>query len=193
MNERESRTHAVRRSASAIAITALRTPVGALWIALRDGAACAIGFDEQWPLLMRALDRRFGAVTMQDAQPSDAIARLAAYFDGDVAAIEGVRVDMGGTPFQRAVWAALRAIPVGSTMSYAELARTIGAPRAIRAVGRANALNPVSLVVPCHRVIATSGELRGYAGGLPRKSWLLEHERRYAARGSSIPSVIAHA
>jgi methylated-DNA-[protein]-cysteine S-methyltransferase len=91
-----------------------------------------------------------------------------------------------GTPFQREVWGALATIPFGETCSYTELARAIGRPRAVRAVGAANANNPLLIVVPCHRVLASTGELTGYAGGLPRKAWLLAHERarRVAAQAA---------
>ena len=158
------------------------TPVGALTVALRDGAACAIGFDEQWPALLAVIERRFARVARLrwcEAPHRDACSRIVRYFDGDLAALDGVRVDADGTPFQRAVWSELRAIAPGATLSYAALARAVGAPRAIRAIGRANAQNPVSLVVPCHRVIASDGTLRGYAGGLARKAWLLDHERAH--------------
>ena len=80
------------------------------------------------------------------------------------------------TPFQRSVWRALRKIKSGKTISYAELARRIGKPKAVRAAGLANGQNPISIVVPCHRVIGSNGTLTGYGGGLPRKKWLLEHE-----------------
>lgn len=82
-----------------------------------------------------------------------------------------------GTPFQARVWAALRGIPYGETISYAELARRVAAPRAVRAVGGANGRNPLSIVVPCHRVVATGGALGGFGGGVERKAWLLDHER----------------
>jgi methylated-DNA-[protein]-cysteine S-methyltransferase len=84
---------------------------------------------------------------------------------------------MGGTPFQRQVWQELEKIPYGVTISYGELARRIGNPAAVRAVGLANGRNPVSIVVPCHRVIGANGTLTGYGGGLERKRWLLELER----------------
>lgn len=171
----------------------IRTPIGALTIALRDGAACAIGFEEQWPGLLRMLERRFASARFCEAPRRDALTRIEAYFEGDVAAIEQVRVDAGGTPFQRAVWSELRAIASGATLSYAALARAIGVARAVRAVGRANALNPVSLVVPCHRVIASDGSLRGYAGGLARKAWLLDHERRHARRDAAQPPISSFA
>jgi methylated-DNA-[protein]-cysteine S-methyltransferase len=101
---------------------------------------------------------------------------LTRYFAGETAAIDGVAVEMNGTPFQKTVWAALRRIPCGTTISYADLARRIGEPSAVRAVGTANGANPVALIVPCHRVIGSNGSLTGYGGGLDRKQWLLTHE-----------------
>jgi len=103
--------------------------------------------------------------------------RIARYFRGDLDAIAGIpTAPPAGTAFQRRVWRALTRIPVGSTISYAELARRIDAPRAVRAVGSANGANPIGLVVPCHRVIAADGTLGGYGGGLEMKTWLLRHE-----------------
>jgi methylated-DNA-[protein]-cysteine S-methyltransferase len=91
-------------------------------------------------------------------------------------AIDSISVDTGGTPFQRQVWAALRSIPAGGTVTYADLARTLGRPSAARAVGAINGRNPVAIVVPCHRLIGRHASLTGYAGGLWRKRWLLSHE-----------------
>jgi methylated-DNA-[protein]-cysteine S-methyltransferase len=105
--------------------------------------------------------------------------RLAAYFAGDLFAVDAIETRTGGTPFQRAVWSALRPIPPGTTVSYGELARAIGRPAASRAVGAANGANPIAIVVPCHRVIGANRTLTGYGGGLARKAWLLEHERRH--------------
>jgi methylated-DNA-[protein]-cysteine S-methyltransferase len=85
-----------------------------------------------------------------------------------------------GTPFQLEVWGALLTIPYGETTSYAEIARRIRRPRAVRAVGAANGANPLAIIVPCHRVIGSNGDLVGYGGGLPIKRWLLAHERRHA-------------
>ncbi len=108
---------------------------------------------------------------------ADILARLAAYFRGDLQALDGIPVDPdGGTPFQREVWLTLRAIPAGATWSYGELAGRIGRPSAIRAVGAANGANPIPIVLPCHRVIGANGSLVGYGGGLDRKRWLLAHE-----------------
>jgi methylated-DNA-[protein]-cysteine S-methyltransferase len=102
-------------------------------------------------------------------------AQLAEYFAGRRQRFE-LPLAPHGTPFQRTVWQALAALPFGATVSYAELARRLGRPGAARAVGLANAKNPISIVLPCHRVIAASGALTGYAGGLPAKAWLLRHE-----------------
>lgn len=106
---------------------------------------------------------------------------MKAYFAGDLAALDRLEVAPEGTAFQQQVWAALRKIPVGATTSYAQIARAIGRPTAVRAVGAANGRNPIALVVPCHRVIASDGTLCGYAGGLWRKQWLLQHERALLA------------
>jgi O-6-methylguanine DNA methyltransferase len=103
---------------------------------------------------------------------------LEAYFAGARDPFRGLVLETSGSAFQRAVWAALRAIPSGTTTSYSALARALGRPNACRAVGLANGQNPIAIVVPCHRVIGANGRLTGYAGGLERKQWLLEHEQR---------------
>jgi methylated-DNA-[protein]-cysteine S-methyltransferase len=107
--------------------------------------------------------------------------RIEAYLAGDLAAIDDIPVDTGGTDFQQRVWTALRRIPAGTTVTYATLARRIGHPTAIRAVGAANGQNPIAIVIPCHRMIGHDASLTGYAGGLWRKRWLLNHERLRAA------------
>ena len=104
------------------------------------------------------------------------VTRLERYFAGDLGALASVRVDPGGTVFQRRVWSALRQLPPGRTASYGDLARAVGAAGAARAVGAANGSNPVAIVIPCHRVIGADGGLTGYAGGVERKQWLLRHE-----------------
>jgi methylated-DNA-[protein]-cysteine S-methyltransferase len=101
---------------------------------------------------------------------------LEAYFDGDPADFSALALDPRGTPFQLRVWQELRRIPWGQAISYKELARRIGNPKASRAVGQANGRNPIPLIIPCHRVIAADGGLGGYSSGLERKSWLLRHE-----------------
>jgi methylated-DNA-[protein]-cysteine S-methyltransferase len=122
-------------------------------------------------------------VLARRTNPAGLTDAIAAYFAGDLAAIDGLPVETRGTPFQRAVWSGLRAIPCGTTVSYSELARRIGRPAAVRAVGLANGANPVGVVVPCHRVIGKGGTLVGYGGGLERKRWLLAHERAQTQDG----------
>jgi methylated-DNA-[protein]-cysteine S-methyltransferase len=108
--------------------------------------------------------------------PSGVAGILRRYFAGDLDALEEVAVEMNGTGFQKRVWQALRAVKAGRTSSYAALAKRIGTPAAVRAVGAANGANPVAVIVPCHRIIGTDGSLTGYGGGLRRKEWLLRHE-----------------
>jgi methylated-DNA-[protein]-cysteine S-methyltransferase len=107
----------------------------------------------------------------------DVVAQLEAYFAGELTDFD-VPLDMVGTEFQRRVWDGLRQIPYGETWSYSQLAGKIGNPKACRAVGLANGRNPVAVIVPCHRVIGADGTLTGFGGGLDRKAWLLDHERR---------------
>ncbi|GIW42681.1 MAG: methylated-DNA--protein-cysteine methyltransferase [Candidatus Binatia bacterium] len=111
-----------------------------------------------------------------------------AYFRGDLAAFDHLPLDPGGTVFLRKAWLLMRSIPAGSTLSYGELARELGLPRGARAVGLAARKNPLVLAVPCHRVVATDGSLGGYAAGLWRKKWLLEHERRCSGQTTREPS-----
>jgi len=104
---------------------------------------------------------------------------LRAYFDGASADIGGIPLDMRGAPFELRVWRALRTIPPGQTTSYGAIAKAVGSPDAARAVGAANGANPIAIIVPCHRVIGASGSLTGYGGGLDKKTWLINHERRW--------------
>lgn len=117
---------------------------------------------------------------VDSAQASDAARAMQAYFGGDLDAIHGLDIGLGGTNFQRQIWLLLQAIPAGQTVTYRELAARAGRPDAARAVGAANGANPLAIVVPCHRVVGSDRSLTGYAGGLARKQWLLEHERKIA-------------
>ena len=127
-----------------------------------------------------AFRRRFpGVALIEKPDPFGHSTTLRAYFAGDMGALDRIPVVFGGTPFQNKVWKALRKIPTGRTMSYGALAKKIGKPNAMRAVGMANGSNPIGVVVPCHRVIGSNGSLTGFGGGLPRKKWLLEHEARH--------------
>lgn len=148
---------------------------------------CALSFADYQPSQVRWLERRFGAITFQPApNPIGIITALTAYFDGDLTAFDRIELDAGGTPFRARVWSELRKVPAGRTVSYGELAMKIGSPGAVRAVGAANGGNPISIVVPCHRVIGSDGRLVGYGGGLDRKRWLLRHEGAFTSEASSV-------
>ena len=137
----------------------------------------ALDFADFEARMRTLLARHYGAVTLTDGPlPGSIAAALDAYFAGDLRALDAVPVATGGSDFQRAVWAALRAIPAGTTTGYGALAAALGRPGAARAVGLANGANPIGIVVPCHRVIGADGRLTGYAGGIARKQWLLKHE-----------------
>ncbi|MGA7629731.1 MAG: methylated-DNA--[protein]-cysteine S-methyltransferase [Terriglobales bacterium] len=163
-------------------VNRIDTPIGKLLVVSdRDGNLRAVDWTD-YEARMRQLfrlhygDHGFQVKPKQNSNDlTDAIKR---YFAGEVEVIDALPVETGGTPFQRQVWRALRKIPYGMTVSYAQLAERIGRPTAVRAVGLANGSNPVGVVVPCHRVIGSNGSLTGYGGGVERKRWLLEHEQR---------------
>jgi len=157
------------------------SPIGSLTLATSGRRLYALDFSERWPRQVPRLERLGALHFREGADPCGVIARLRAYFAGDVTALADIEVDTGGTAFQRWVWMALRTIAPGKTLAYAGLARQIGAPAAVRAVGAANGANPIAIVIPCHRVIGADGTLVGYAGGLDRKRWLLAHERACTA------------
>jgi methylated-DNA-[protein]-cysteine S-methyltransferase len=158
----------------------LDTPIGEMLIVTdEDGNLRAIDWAEYEARMRGLLRRQYGekGFRLEDGRvPRDVKRALEKYFAGDLTAFEELPVKTAGTEFQREVWNALRKIPCGATVSYAELAVRIGRPTAVRAVGLANGSNPVGVVVPCHRVIGSNGSLTGYGGGIHRKSWLLKHE-----------------
>jgi O-6-methylguanine DNA methyltransferase len=156
----------------------LPTAIGDMLIVTDDQDRLrALDFADFETRMRRLLARHYGQVELSlRPSPSPASKAIGAYLAGDLGALDGLKVATGGTDFQRQVWAALRAIPVGETLSYSGLAQRIGRPKAVRAVGLANGSNPIAVVVPCHRVIGASGHLTGYAGGVERKAWLLRHE-----------------
>jgi methylated-DNA-[protein]-cysteine S-methyltransferase len=158
------RTHAV-----------LDSPIGPLTAVAVGGSLCGLYMDLQ---RHRPAQETFGhPADDTSAAPFGAVAeQLKAYFDGELTEFD-VPISMLGTPFQRRVWAALQEIPYGETVSYGELAAEIGNPSASRAVGLANGRNPISVIVPCHRVVGAGGDLTGYGGGLERKRYLLDFER----------------
>ncbi len=162
------------------------TPIGHMLLATDEAGRLRILDWLEYENDMRQLLRRqYPGMSVRlenTGQTSSAMQAVMRYFDGDLAAIDTIEVATGGTPFQREVWAALRTIAHGSSLSYLGLAARIGRPTAVRAVGMANGANPVSIVVPCHRVIGSNATLTGYGGGLHRKRWLLEHEKALPGR-----------
>jgi methylated-DNA-[protein]-cysteine S-methyltransferase len=156
------------------------TPIGELvLVADRDKNLRAVDWTEYEHRMHRFLRLHYGkdGFSLEPApSPSELASAMKNYFAGELDAIDKLPVQTAGTPFQRAVWSALREIPRGATESYGKLAQRIGRPTAIRAVGLANGSNPIGIVVPCHRVIGANGSLTGYGGGMERKRWLLEHE-----------------
>ena len=172
------------------------TPLGRLTL-VADGAGrlCLLGWFEGHARISRALGEyatKGRVVLRRTSNPAGLSAALRAYFAGQLDAIVSLPVACAGSEFQERVWSALRTIPCGETWSYSELARRIGKPAAVRAVGLANGANPVGIVVPCHRVIGADGSLTGYGGGLERKRWLLEHERARACPQLSFDGLSPH-
>ncbi len=157
------------------------SPIGTILLVSDGTALHALDFEDYEGRALRLLQRYHGPCELVPGRTAGVAERLAAYFTGELTALDAIPVQTGGSEFQRRVWRALRRIPAGSTMSYGHLAAEIGAPTASRAVGLANGANPVALVVPCHRVIGANGNLTGYGGGLWRKAWLLRHEGGAAA------------
>jgi methylated-DNA-[protein]-cysteine S-methyltransferase len=155
----------------------VETPIGPMLLMVEDDVVIGLEFDDQPERYMKDLRRRYPDLVMKEmANPRGFSDHLRAYYKGDLAAVDSLPTMGGGTPFQERVWAELRRIPIGTTISYGELAERLGDKNAMRAVGLANGRNPISVVVPCHRVIGADGTLTGYGGGLPRKTWLLNHE-----------------
>src|SRR5690606_35659536 len=151
----------------------VETPIGAMLLVADGERLAALEFADVAERMARWLRRRYGArALVPAADPGGFATRLRAYFAGDLAALDGIPLADGGSPFQRAVWSALRRIPAGRTMTYGAVAAALGRPSASRAVGHANGANPYAIVVPCHRLVGSDGALTGYGGGLERKRWL---------------------
>jgi methylated-DNA-[protein]-cysteine S-methyltransferase len=156
----------------------LATPIGeALIVTDEAGALRAFDWADREPSMARLLRLHYGSLVPEPgAAPGDVRRLLRSYFDGAVGCLGAIEWRTAGTPFQRAVWTALTTIAAGETLSYGALAMKLGWPKSVRAVGLANGSNPISVVVPCHRVIGADGSLTGYGGGIERKRWLLHHE-----------------
>jgi methylated-DNA-[protein]-cysteine S-methyltransferase len=163
-------------------IDRIEGPIGEMLI-VHDAAGCmrALEFEDHEPRLRQLLRLHYGQegrdyLLHERRAPQSMRDALTQYFAGELHALDRIQTSTAGTPFQRDVWAALRQIKPGTTMSYGALAQQLGRPRAVRAVGVANGANPISIVVPCHRVIGADASLTGYGGGIARKRWLLTHE-----------------
>jgi methylated-DNA-[protein]-cysteine S-methyltransferase len=159
----------------------LFTPIGSMILVADNVGNLRMAFfaDDEEPV-RRHLHRQYGPdgfVLDRALDPHGLTSAVASYFTGNLHIIDDLPVETAGTGFQREVWQALRRIPCGTTISYGQLAKQIGRPAAVRAVGLANGSNPVAVIVPCHRVIGSNGALTGYGGGIERKRWLLDHER----------------
>jgi methylated-DNA-[protein]-cysteine S-methyltransferase len=156
----------------------LPTPIGAILLVLdADGMLRGLDFEDHEARLNGLLRLQYGTSgAKRGGAPKAMRSALSAYFDGDFDALKTIVWRVAGTAFQRKVWTALPKIPAGKTMSYGALAAKLGAPTAMRAVGHANGSNPISVVIPCHRLIGANGSLVKYGSGLHRKQWLLRHE-----------------
>jgi methylated-DNA-[protein]-cysteine S-methyltransferase len=169
--------------APALSLGRLESPLGTMLIVWDDEARLrAVDFTTHERRMRDLLRRQYGAgaIPLESDVPRRFRDAFTRYFAGHLDSFDGLMLATNGTAFQKKVWSALLQIPPGTTMTYGGLASTIGQPTASRAVGLANGANPIGVVVPCHRVIGANGSLTGYGGGLERKSWLLEHERRHA-------------
>jgi methylated-DNA-[protein]-cysteine S-methyltransferase len=157
----------------------LDTPIGtALLVTDVKGVLRAVDFSDYESRMLKLLRIHYRAFELDaTAAPARVEAAFDKYFAGDLYALNDVECETNGTEFQRRIWQTLRAIPVGQTTTYGELAHRLGLANAARAVGLANGANPLAIIVPCHRLIGADGNLTGYAGGLHRKRWLLDHER----------------
>jgi methylated-DNA-[protein]-cysteine S-methyltransferase len=162
--------------AGVIAATVISTPLGPLSLLAYDGALAGAGFTADPGELHARLHPSLSALPLVAAGLAWAAKPVLDYFGGDLNAMGTLPVRQLSTPGRERLWAALRAVPPGSTVSYAELAARAGSPRAVRAAGAACAVNLVALIVPCHRVLRSDGSLGGYYYGRDRKEWLLRHE-----------------
>ncbi len=165
-----------------ITISRFPSPVGPLSLATVDGKLVHLDFDGNEDRMHALQARRFRHPQWREqlqSAPSAITEWLEAYFAGELRPLPREQIQLTGTDFQQRVWQGLIDIPAGGHRSYSALAETLGNPKAVRAVARANALNPVAILIPCHRVIGANGTLTGYAGGLERKAWLLDHEAKY--------------
>lgn len=158
-------------------IDQIPSPMGMMRLISDGDSLCALDFADCEVRMLGLLQKRYPACELVEMiDPLGFSTKIRAYLSGDFKSLDNIPVNGGGTEFQQQVWQMLQTIPIGTTISYGDLATKIGKPTAARAVGMANSLNPVAIVVPCHRVIGAKAKLTGYAGGIDRKQWLLQHE-----------------
>jgi methylated-DNA-[protein]-cysteine S-methyltransferase len=158
-------------------IDRLESPMGQMVLITNGDRLCTLDFADCEQRTLSLLNKRYQSFELVEyIDPHGFSSQVQAYLAGDFASVRDIKFDLGGTDFQQLVWQALRQIPVGKTITYGELAVKVGKPTAARAVGMANSLNPIAIVIPCHRVLGARSHLTGYAGGLARKQWLLAHE-----------------
>lgn len=170
-----------------ILINRLMTPLGPMFVCASDRGICLLEYTDRKMLEteFRDIQQKLNAELLigENKHIKQLKRELKAYFEGTLKVFE-VPLDMPGTDFQNEVWEALRKVPFGTTATYAQQAQKLNRPKAVRAVGRANGQNRISIVVPCHRIIGKNGNLTGYGGGIERKKWLIEFEAQVSTRSS---------
>ncbi len=169
-----------------LSLDRIPSPIGEILVVTEGNHLCALDFVDYEARMMALLQKRYGPMDLMDfkvtVNPLGLRDRLADYFDGKLHCFDQMATNPGGTPFQQQVWRQLQTIEPGTTWTYGDLAKSLGNPNGSRAVGAANGLNPIAIVIPCHRVIGSNAKLTGYAGGLDRKAWLLRHEQQYCGK-----------
>ena len=155
-----------------------KSPIGDIIVVAEGKKLCFFDFNDNPDRIEKLLTRRFGDYGLNQVDNLLGLRKIMdRYFAGEWEVYSEIELETLGTEFQQKVWRTLQEIPVGTTLSYNQLAEKIGSPKAVRAVASANANNPIAIIIPCHRVIGKNGAMRGYAGGIDRKVWLLKHEQ----------------
>jgi AraC family transcriptional regulator of adaptative response/methylated-DNA-[protein]-cysteine methyltransferase len=168
-----------------IKLTRIDTPIGEMVAGATDEGICLLEFSDRKMLNTEYKDiKKYFSTAIEDGENKhleDVKIQLKEYFEGERKTF-ALQLLTPGSSFQKLVWKELMNIPYGSTRSYKEQAEALGNPGSIRAVARANGMNRIAIIIPCHRVIGTDGQLTGYGGGLKRKRWLLEHEKKFSGK-----------
>lgn len=171
-------------------IDRIDSAIGTILLVSDGESLCALDYAGYEERMLTLLHRRYREFRLRDARdPQGFSGRMRAYLAGDLGCLNCIPVNPGGTAFQQEAWSALRTIPPGTVLSYGEMAARLGKPASYRVVGMTNALNPIAIVIPCHRLVGANGALTGYAGGLERKRWLLQHEGVDLVKSVSVGTV----